>query len=146
MRRRSVLALFLTLLVSCGTRVSAQSQPAPASPPGDGQDLFQTPPEFQGKSDAEIPFSERVRRRLPHRFQRLLGVHQVDDQRLRDQFDQAVEVLIQLQQEEIKIDAEYQREIRRRRTQRRSPTGPQDLQDLEPAHIPAVEILRNPLT
>lgn len=141
MKRFLPVVLSLGLLLGNTPVLRAEAPPTQPAP-----ELFQTPRSFQGRSDQDIPFGERVRRRLPHRFQRLLGVHQVDDKRLRDQFDQTVEVLIRLQQEEIQVDAEFQREIKRRRTQRRMPLGPRDLRDQEPSHIPAVEILRNPLS
>jgi len=93
-----------------------------------------------------LSLQERVRRRLPHRFERLRRTYKVDDRRLREQFDAAVEVLIRLQQEEIQVDAELQREIQQRRTQRRTPLGARDINDIEPSHIPAVEVLRAPLS
>lgn len=123
----------------------------PGGPPPGGESLFDTRGVRPGSSD-EVPgdemlsFEERVQRRLPHRFERLKGPRKVDDSRLRQEFDRAVQVLIRLQQDEIQVDATLLRDLQRQRTQRRSPPGVRDLQDLEPAHIPSVEVLRTPLS
>ncbi len=82
--------------------------------------------------------------RLPQHLERLRGVRPVDDDRLLRQFDQTVELLIELQKRELQIDAEFKREIQDYRTQRRTPIGAQDTRDIEPSHIPAVEVIRSP--
>lgn len=110
-------------------------------------------PGFAQERAREAPASRRAApnaeasRELPPGLQRLEGRRQVDDAALRRQFDRAVGLLIEIQKREIEVDTELLRELRERRTQRRTPLGARgDFNDTQPAHIPSLEVLRTPLS
>jgi len=79
-----------------------------------------------------------------HPFSHLEGRRPVDDTRMREMFDRAVTQVVAEQANGLREAAFV--EVRRRRVQRRTPIAPQDLQDLQPAHIPAVELVRVPFS
>ena len=101
-------------------------------------------------SRAEKRVRQQHQRRIvpsAHRFQHLEGVYpvRVSEARLRNLFEEAVTVVVEMQARQISEGARLDRDLGKKRTQRRSPHGALDLQDIEPSHIPSLEVARIPL-